>query len=304
MTNLGLIQRELTRYGITIYLILGILGNIFNCIIFTHRRFRFRPSSIYFLSLSILAIVHLIWSVAPFLYTLNYPDHQIESLVYCKIRVYISHATGQCLRYIVILACIDRYLVACGAIRFHQLHSLTFSINLVLVVCLCWFVSSIHLPILWTIRDGVCSQFDLYKLIFVIYRLIFSGILPPILMSLLNILTIRTVHRLQTFHTRRKPNERYLLRMVIAEVMINIFTSIPYSIHLIYQAATHFVSDKTIDRLEIESFLSFIAQLFIYLNNVAPFYLFVIASKPFRDHLMNLFKCSYRQIRITPLNHQ
>ncbi len=102
VTNLPFIQQQMIRYGMTLYLALGILGNIGNCIVFTHRSYRRTAGSIYFLSLSILAIIYLIWSITPFMYTLNYVDFQTQSIVYCKMRLYVTVSLGECLRYFIV----------------------------------------------------------------------------------------------------------------------------------------------------------------------------------------------------------
>ena len=97
--------------------------------------------------------------------------------------------------------------------------------------------------------------------------------------------------------------------MVIAEVMVNIFTSIPYSGSLVYRAVTYNFADKSTPRLEIESFISFFTQFLLYLIGVAPFYLFILTSKPFRNEFINIFvKCwnkyIIRRVRINPINDQ
>ena len=99
------------------------------------------------------------------------------------------------------------------------------------------------------------------------------------------------------------------MRMVIAEVIVNIFTSIPYSTNLVYGAVTYYIVDKSAQRLEIESFITFLTQFLIYLISVAPFYLFILTSKPFRKEFINIFvKCwnkyILRRVRIYPLNEQ
>jgi hypothetical protein len=97
------------------------------------------------------------------------------------------------------------------------------------------------------------------------------------------------------------------MRMVIAEVTVNIFTSIPYSSYLVYGAVTYHVVDKSTQRLHIEAFISFLTIFLIYLINAAPFYLFILTSKTFRNEFISILvkcwnKCILRQARIVPLN--
>jgi hypothetical protein len=249
------------------------------------------------------------WIVFPMIYPLNYPDPQTQSLVFCKMRLYIGHILGVDLRYIIVFVCADRFLVTQINIHIRSLNSVSIAIKLVLIICTVWLVAAIHMPILMYIRDGVCGMFGLYKLIYAIYQITLVSILPPVLMSTFSILTIRSLHQRRGIQARVRQKDRYLLRMVIAEVIVNVVTSIPYSINLVYNAVTYYVTDKSVERLEIESFITFITQFLIVLISVAPFYLFMLTSKPFRNEFFKIFvKCwdkyILRRVRIAPFNKQ
>ena len=309
MTNLPFIQQEMIRYGMTTYLTLGLVGNICNCIMFTHSSHRRTASTIYFLSLSILAIIYLTWSVAPLIYTLNHTDPQTQSVFYCKIRLYISHSLGQCLRYFVVCASADRFFVTRTSIRMRSLNSIPVAKRLVFIVATVFFLSAIHLPILLNIRNDVCGTAGLYKLIYAIYQITLVGIIPPVLMITFSFLTIRSLHQQHIIQLRTRNRDRCLLRMVIAEVIVSISTSIPYSINLVYGAATYYMVNKSARRLEIETFISFVTQFIIYLTGVTPFYLFLLTSKSFRKGFINVVKKFWkkyivRQTRVVPSNMQ
>ncbi len=297
------------RYGMTVYLALGLVGNICNCIMFTRQPYRRTASSIYFLSFAIFAIIYLIWTVFPYIYTLNHADPQTQSLFYCKVRFYGTHILGTCIRYVIVFACADRFFATRTNVRIRALNSVSIAMKLVFIMCAVCLVIAIHMPILMDIRNGVCGMFDLYNLIYAIYQITLVGTLPPILMCIFSILTIHSLHQRHGIQTRARQRDRYLLRMVIAEVIVNVVTSIPYSINLVYGAVTYYVTDKSAERLEIESFISFVTQFLIYLISVAPFYLFLLTSKPFRNEFFNIFvkfwdKYILRRVRIVPLNEQ
>jgi hypothetical protein len=309
VTNLPFIQQQMIRYGITAYLALGLMGNILNCIMFTRPLYRRTPSSIYFLSLSILAIIYLIWSIFPLIYTLGHTDPQTQSLVYCKLRLYGSHVLGQCLRYIVVFACIDRFVVTRTNVRIRSLNSVQIAIKVIFIIFGVWLVASIHILIFMDIQRGVCGMFGLYKLIYTIYQTIVTGILPPILMSIFSTLTIRSLYHQHGNRVRARRRDRDFMRMVVAEVIVNIFTSIPYSSNLIYGVIANNIVGKSAQRLEIESFITFLTQFIIYLLSVAPFYLFILTSKPFRNEFIKILAKSWNKItrqqnRIVPLIQQ
>ncbi len=309
LTILPFIQQIMIRYIMSTYLAMGLLGNMFNLIVFL-KQFHHRIScSIYLIALSIFAIIYLLWSVVPLLYTLDHIDPQIQSLVYCKIRLYGTHVLGQYVRFSVVFACADRYFITRASTRIRSWSSIQMTQKLIIIMCIIWLIAGIHLPIFMDIRNGVCGMFDFYKFFYAIYQTIFVGILPPVLMSIFGFLTVRTLHQRHAanIHVRQKDHD--LMRMLIAEIIINIFTSIPYSANLVYGAATFFVVNKSTLRIEIEAFVTFLSQFLIHLLSVAPFYLFIISSKSFRREFSQImmswwYQYNLRHVRITPLNDQ
>jgi len=309
VTNLPFIQQQMIRYGMTVYLALGLLGNICNCIIFMHHSYRRIASSIYFLALSIIAIIYLLWAIIPYIYTLNHTDPQTQSLFYCKVKSYVGLCLSQWLRYTVVFVCADRFVVTRTNVRIRSLSSVSIAIKLVFIMYSVWLVASIHVLILMDRRYGLCGMFGMYRLIYAIYQITSVAILPPILMSIFSILTIRSLYQRHVIQARARKRDRYLMRMVIAEVIVNIVTSIPYSINLFYGVVTYDVINKRARRREIESFISFLTVFLVYLISVAPFYLFMLTSKPFRNEFFNIVvkywdKYILRRVRIVPLNEQ
>jgi hypothetical protein len=305
VTNLPFIQEMMIRYGMTTYLALGLVGNMCNCIVFIQPINRHKSTSVFFLSLSIIGILHLIWSVSPLIYSLDHIDFVTQSVFYCKMKMYGSHVLGQCLRSIIVLACIDRFIVTRANVRIRALNSVQTAVKLVFITCASWFIIAVHIPILVDISVGVCGMSGLYKLIYPFYQLMVCTILPPIVMIIFGTLTIHSLYRRNLVLRRTQRKDRYLMRMVMAEVIVNILTSTPYSIDLIYGVATYNIVDKSAQRLEIESFMNFITQFFAYFIGVTPFYLFMLISKPFRKEFIRiLIKCRNKYIlrhnRIAP----
>jgi hypothetical protein len=157
-----------------------------------------------------------------------------------------------------------------------------------------------------TIHGDVCSMFDFYKFFYPIYQTIVAGILPPILMSTFGFLTVRTLRQRHASNIQVKRKDRDLMRMLVAEVMINVVASIPYSGNLLYGTATFFVVNKSASRLEMEGFFNFLSQFLIGLLSVSPFYLFIISSKTFRRKFYRIMvhwwsTYNLRHTRVIPL---
>ena len=135
------------------------------------------------------------------------------------------------------------------------------------------------------------------------------GILPPVLMIIFSTVAIRSLHQRYGNQINARQRDRDFVRMVIAEAMVNIFTSIPYSANLVYGAVTYNVVDKSAQRLEIEAFVNFLGLFIIYFITVIPFCIFILTSKPFRNEFINIFvkcwkKCIARRAQINPVNDQ
>jgi hypothetical protein len=82
-----------------------------------------------------------------------------------------------------------------------------------------------------------------------------------------------------------------LLAMLLAEVSVYVVTMSLYPAILLEGALTSsMASEKSIRRVQIESFVSFIATFLIYMNTSACFYIYCAVSKTFRDE----FKASVR----------
>lgn len=303
-TNLDLLRQSMIKYGMTIYLILGLIGNLCNCLIFGHHSHRRTASSVYFLALSIVAILYLLWSIVPYLYTVAHEDPQSKSLFYCKIRLYGTHVLGLYLRYIVVFSCIDRFLITRTDVRIRSFNSVSSAKKLLLMLVLICPIIAIHLPIQTDLRDGGCARFGIYHFIYALYQTITIGIIPPVLMSIFSILAVRGLRHRPHIQEPRRQRDRYLMRMVVGEVFVNIFTSIPYSLNLVYGAITYYSSDsKGSRRLKIESFVSFVTEFLLYLISVAPFYLFLFTSKPFRKSFFGLItNWINKGVRVVPVN--
>ena len=136
ITILPFIQQIMIRYFMSIYLVLGLIGNLFNLIVFHYQSRNRMPCSIYLTALSIFALIYLLWSVVPLLYTLDHINPQIQSIFYCKIRLYGSHVLGQSVRFVVVFACIDRYFLTQTSTRLRAWSSIQIDKRLIALNCI------------------------------------------------------------------------------------------------------------------------------------------------------------------------
>jgi hypothetical protein len=86
--------------------------------------------------------------------------------------------------------------------------------------------------------------------------------------------------------------------IVISEVFFYIITTSPYPIIVLEMMISRYViSNKTIQYSQIESFIFTIAFLLLFVNNTAPFYIYLIVSKSFRRNFKQLFIDFYGKLR-------
>ncbi|UJR18886.1 hypothetical protein I4U23_022014 [Adineta vaga] len=298
-TIFPLIQQIITQYFMSTIFIMGLIGNIFCCILFFKQFSTRLASSIYFFTLSLFANMYLIWSTIPIFYALNNADLQIISLIYCKMRLYLSHVFGLYTRYLIVFACIDLYLFTHINIRIRSFSSMKIAFCLIIFMCIFGLIIGSHILIFLDIRANICGLFDFYKFFYPIYQFITIVVLSSILMSIFGFLAVRNLRQRQIGLERIKRKDRDLIRMLIAEILINIIASIPFAANLLYNAATSSTINKTIERIQIDAFLNFFSQ-FLF---ISPFYLFIIVSKSFRREFIQLIhKYIRRQNRVTHIN--
>jgi hypothetical protein len=114
-------------------------------------------------------------------------------------------------------------------------------------------------------------------------------------MILFAALTIKNIQhsRNRVLPTATQPNnptsavvrkrDKNLFKLVITEIIISTICTFPYTIDTIYFVLTSNIPDKSIERLQIESFFVFFTTtLLLYLKYSTTFYAYLATSKVFR----------------------
>ena len=172
-------------------------------------------------------------------------DPSDYSLVLCKIKLYFSHVGSNLAPSFVILACIDRLILSSPNKNFRSWSQSAFAYRLVAVTSIFWMLVSIHTlfgAILQsTAGYSICYVHEgSYALFVTVYVIGVNYLLPPVLMTILGLLTIINVRKSQR---RVHPNinrgyahrkDRHLLRMLLFQVLFNVICTIP---GVIYQVA-------------------------------------------------------------------
>ncbi|CAF3724097.1 unnamed protein product [Rotaria sp. Silwood1] len=327
-TTLTFVQQQLIRYACSAWIIFGVPGCLLNVILLSRRQLRITSCCNYFLGASVIMIISLCLGCGSLLYTLNNPDPNTTILGFCKIRVYIMQSSFMMSRWMITIACIDRYALSSRNARVRQFAHVQVARRAVAIIISIWLLLPIHTIIFYEIRQaaGICAI--VYNraaaLYHSIYTIMTGGILPPAIMitSILlirrNLAIKRDLHEQQinvsnpiteqTAHTRiQRTRDQNALAMLFIQVTVYCFVQAPQLIYTLYGAITSNVPNKSPDRLAIERFAFFFAELCVYLFPVTAFYLYILVSHTFRTELLNIVRtllmmCFARwNIRIMPM---
>jgi hypothetical protein len=280
------------------YLVLGNIGNLVNIAIFCQKEHRKNSCSLSLLTASFVNIFIINYGIIPTLYSLDYLDPELYSVVFCKLRLYFLHSALMISRSLVVLACIDRFALSSSSPRVRSFCQPKVTLPVIFCIFIAWPLIALHIPILLTIQSGRCGTFGIYSLIYSSYSFLVAGLLPPALMVFFGFKAMRNLHAI---HSRIQPNNNNdnnnfrikrrdysLMVMLMWEVIVYLFSTIPYPVQTLDLAVTSNMMKSTL-RLQIESFITFMAYSFlIYINSAAPFYIYVTTCRTFRHECKRL----------------
>ena len=307
--SLTAIRLWLARYGMSLTLSFGLLGNMLNILMFV-RKERIQNSCMWYLLTGfIINIVIISWGVVPSLYTLDYPNPATYSFLYCKLRHYMLHTVLMLGRSMTVLACFDRFALCTNLRQFHFINNVRVAKRLIISVLIMWPLLNIHLPINYHFTGNACTMVQSYRFFWAIYSVVVPGLLMPILMGVFGILAVLHRRKLQTRLNEERKGVRKrdytLMMMLFAEVSVYIISTSPFPAFTLYQALSE-GQMKTIDRQQIEAFVGFLATSFlIYINPSAGFYIYILASRSYRMELKCAFvrlsmRCTGRTTQVVP----
>ena len=184
-----------------------------------------------------LSIIEYIWL------SLGYNiDPSRTSLVFCKIKLYLSYVTAILPPSLVVLACIDRFMSSSLNVNNRLWSTPRFAYRLIAVVSIFWILFSIHAffgsKIYYAFGYSFCSiEEGSYSLFVILYSIIINYLLPPILMVIFGLLTIINVRQTQKRVLGRIANgpmqrkDQYLLYMLLFQVLASVIFTIPMAVY-------------------------------------------------------------------------
>jgi hypothetical protein len=240
-------------FGLSI-LIMGIIGNLFNIIIFrTRKPFRKTPCAFYLTMASIFNVGQLITGVFISILAAGFNINPIGVLSICKIRKIMAQWFGLLSLNSICLAIIDRYL----SIKYHYSISLKSASGFIATTCFLWSIHDIFFILSYDILHGLCRTMNTNFEIYIIY-FHFSiplEFLPLTIMIIFTFLTFINVQK-NIVHSNL---DRELTTMILIQTTFIVIATIPFIIGYIYslniQSKTE--EDDTGDRL-IDTIINYI----------------------------------------------
>ncbi|CAF1162206.1 unnamed protein product [Adineta steineri] len=300
--TLATIQTLLVAYAYPTMLVLGILGNSINIYIFLRKKLVGTSCNNYFLATAITNLIILNIGIISFLYT--YYQSWAITTIYCQIRTYFFHASQQMSRYFLVMACFDRFALCSTHVYLRKFSHIRIARRYVIPsTIIFWLIVPIHIPIFYYSINNTCAFSGVAAFYQRAYNLVVTAFLPPGLMLIFSILTFRNLKlrnqrrqiypitpRNFTIFMRKTRQEQIKNQQIFVMLLIQVFiylcsTSL-YSVYTLYTFITaNDGTNKSNERLSIESFISFTNTMLIYIFPFISFYLFVSVSHTFRKEM-------------------
>ena len=307
-TVLALIQQYLT-VALGVLLVIGVVGNTFNCLVFLRKRLRSNPCSLFFAAASVANIIVMVYFIVPTIYSAyNTPALENINPLYCKLRLYVRNALLVISRSYLSLACVACFTQSSRNVRIRELGRPKIVRLVILIVPIVWFIIPLHIPMLTSISNGKCQMSGggaaLYHSIYICFV---AAILPTSLMAIFSLLAFRNLRQMtrtvhpqpvgkQTAHdvekSRLQRRDQQLSKMLFVQVIVYMIFTIAYPLNTVYNAAILIIGGtKTAERTAIESFVLFMTSGFL-LNfySTASFFVFS-TSAAFRKELRQVVGC-------------
>ena len=226
------------------------------------------------------------------------------SEIFCKIRSYVNQGCSMYCRWILVMACIDRYLVSSNNAKYRRSSSVTIARWISLVNFIVWSIFPMYqfffLVILEPLRNNCGFNNLIVNWYHGIYTLCVGGILPAVFMLVCGWLLKKNLSQRKTRRGNNQssgPNSNrddQILLILTVQVVIYLLTNLPFTIHNLYMAVTRGVTNKSVERIAIEIFTQNITRMLVDNFPGTLFYTSTLTSPTFRAELFKLIKLMLR----------
>ncbi|CAF4820227.1 unnamed protein product [Rotaria sp. Silwood1] len=289
-----IISQQVTIYLGLFILIIGFFGGLLNIIIFLSlQTFRQNSCAFYLTAMSFANIVHLTNGLFSHIiingYGIDWPG---QSIIYCKLRSFLIEVFLLTSLTCMCLATFDQFLATSFNSFWHRWNNIKVAQYVSVGTILFWILHGIPAIIYFdtivlssNTSQYVCSITNKFFQGYITYGYVFilMGILPLIVMVLFGSLAYYNVQHLayRTVPLVRRELDKQLTKMVLVQVIYNIFVLTPFVI-----VALVAFNLPTIDQIRFVQVLAIDIHNFYF---ASPFYIYVCVSKRFRQQFIHVF---------------
>ncbi|CAF0838913.1 unnamed protein product [Rotaria sordida] len=315
--SLEYISDQLNRYVAPIIFIVGVVGNILNCLILSKRTLRSNSCALLFLISSFTSLISILIGLPTRILAGWHVDPTNTFDWACKTRVFIVFSTRTMSIWLITLATIDRWLLSSIDIHRRQMSNLKNIKRVIFIVVILSIVFYIHMICCYkaNMNDEPLKCYgksvECRIMTDLIYAII-TIIIPLSLMIIFGLTIISNVHHIHTrVHTRTiistvissrteelriKKIDHHLVRMLLVQVLLLTIFCIPQAIQKFYITfKPHNLLSKQEDALN--HFLYNIEVILAFIASGMPFYVYTISGGTvFRKASKDFMKEVYRKL--------
>ncbi|CAF1359246.1 unnamed protein product [Adineta steineri] len=250
------------------------------------------------------------------------PDPMDTIYEFCKARNYFGQSSTMIYRWLLTMACIDRYTSSTANARIRRFADPHIASCVVLIIAIIWMILPLHNWIFRIIDGSGCTWSPSLVATYNSALVVIFGFTAPTTVMITCAVLIN--NNLRHKRNRRqnivspigenqanrlvRARDRQTLVMLYVEIIFYIIFTLPWTIFTVYYVLTVSVTNKTNDQIAIEGFLQFLTETLVYLYPTLSFYLYTLASHTFRQELVKIIsaiiitnnQCYDRIRRIVP----
>jgi len=307
----------LNRWIALIIFIFGVLGNFFNLMVFSRGTFFKQSCSLYLVAISINNLA--IFFIGLLTRVLREGFQVImfggSSNTYCKIPTYIVYTLFAISNWFFVFATIDRlYSTNRSALKRKQFCLTSMALKFIFLTIIVCLLIHTHVLIYYEYFYKLNSYDQLsltcttnniaYNIFFSFFMLIFYSLLPPILMSIIGLLTLNNIRKsrrhINPFILQRitRRNTIQLCKSLSIQIIILVILTIPHSCYWIYAGLTtnQYLIKANLTRA-YEKLLLSIVRILLYISYGSSFYIQIVISRTFQNEFLKIIDNIKRYFR-------
>ena len=229
--SLPYIGQQITIYVGFFFLIVGVVGNVINILVFSSvRAYRTTPCTFYFLCASIYNIIYLSINLTSRIAISGFGiDLTRTSTSWCKIRLFIG--VGMILTSLTCscLATIDQFFSTSKSAHLRRFSNIKWAHRMVIIVTIIWLAHGVPFLCFFNISPvtNSCTNTNYaYSIYYQIILLVYYCVIPVLVMVTFGYLAYRNINQTSVLAVQQA--DRQLMRMTLVQIVLVLISYIPF----------------------------------------------------------------------------